>query len=70
MKANFAEQNNQIASLGEQLESVGEVLHMLKQEQQSLAARVAELEKPRGLRALWHRFFGRRKVKQAERVVA
>jgi hypothetical protein len=85
LKAKFAEQDSLIAGLGKQMESVSkdlvrmlqeshselsEVLHMLKQEQQSLAARVAELEKPWGLRALWLRLFGRRKVKQAERVVA
>jgi chromosome segregation ATPase len=85
LKAKFAEQDSLITGLGKQLGSVGkdltrtlqeshselsEVLHMLKQEQQSLAARVAELEKPRGLRALWLRLFGRRKGKPAELVVA
>jgi hypothetical protein len=85
LKARFAEQDNLIAGLGKQLESVGkdlvrmlqesqselsEALHTLKLEQQSLAARVAELEKPRGLRALWLWLFGRRKAKPAEPVVA
>jgi hypothetical protein len=85
LKAKFAEQDNLVTSLGKQLESVGkdltrmlqeshselsEVLHILKHEHQSLAARVAELEKPRGLRALWLRLFGRRKAKPAESVVA
>jgi hypothetical protein len=85
LKAKFTEHDNVIASLGQQLDSVGkdlvrklqeshsglsEVLHMLKQEQQALAARVAELEKPRGLRALWLRLFGRRKPKPAEPVAA
>jgi hypothetical protein len=76
LKTKFAEQENLIAGLGKQLESVGRmlqeshsVLHMLKQEQQSLAARTAELEKPRGLRALWLRLFGRRKAKPPEPVV-
>jgi chromosome segregation ATPase len=84
LKARFAEQDNLIAGLGKQLESVGkdlrmlqkshsglsEALHRLQQEQQNLAARVAELEKPRGLRALWLWLFGRRKAKPAEPVVA
>jgi chromosome segregation ATPase len=85
LKARFAEQDNLIAGLGKQLESVGkdlvrmlhkshsglsEALHRLKQEQQSLAARVAELERPRGLRALWLWLFGRRKAKPGEPAVA
>jgi hypothetical protein len=85
LKARFAEQDHLIASLGKHLDSVGkdlvrrlheshaglsEVLQALKQEQQSLATRVAELEKPRGLRALWLRLFGRRKAKPAQPVVA
>jgi hypothetical protein len=69
LKAKFAEQHNLIAGLGKQLESAGKDLARMLQEQQSVAARVAELEKPRGLRALWQRFFGRRKVKEAEQVV-
>jgi chromosome segregation ATPase len=78
LKARFVEQNNRIAGLSKQLGSVSkdlvrmlqenhaelrEVLHRLEQERQTLAARVAELEKPRGLRALWLRLFGRRKAK-------
>jgi chromosome segregation ATPase len=85
LKAKFAEHNNLITSLGNKLESanndltrmlqdshsgLSEVLNMLEQQQQSLAARVAELEKPRGLRALWRWLFGRRKAKPAEPVVA
>src|SRR5262249_1484277 len=35
-----------------------------------LAARLAELEKPRGLRALWARLFGRRKSRPAKNVAA
>jgi hypothetical protein len=85
LKARFAEQDKLIAGLGQQLESVAkdlvrmlqesyaglrEALDLLKQEQQGLAARVAELEKPRGLRALWLRLFGRRKARPAEPVVA
>jgi DNA anti-recombination protein RmuC len=85
LKARLAEQDKLIVSLGKQLESMSkdlvrmlqeshselsEALHMLKQGQQSLAARVAELEKPRGLRALWLRLFGRRKATPAEPAVA
>jgi uncharacterized coiled-coil protein SlyX len=77
LKARFAQQDNLIAGLGKQLgnmekdlvrmiqenrSGLRDVLHKLEQEQQSLAARVAELEKPRGLRALWLRLFGRRSV--------
>jgi chromosome segregation ATPase len=76
LKARFAEQDNLVASLGKQLDSVGkdlvaklqanhaelsELMQLLKQEQQALTDRVMELEKPRGLRALWLRLFGRRK---------
>jgi hypothetical protein len=85
LKAKFAEHDNVIAGLGKQLDGVGkdlvrklqeshsglsEVLHMLKQEQQALTARVAELEKPRGLRALWLRLLGRRQANPAEPVTA
>jgi DNA anti-recombination protein RmuC len=52
LKARLSEQNRLIADLGKQLEG--------------LAARVAELEKPRGLRALWLRLFGKRKSRHAE----
>jgi hypothetical protein len=84
-KVRFAEQEKVIASLVKQLETarkdlerklheshteLSEMLQMLKQRQQSLAARVAELEKPRGLRALWRWLFGRRKAKPAEPVAA
>jgi uncharacterized phage infection (PIP) family protein YhgE len=85
LKAKFAELDNLIASLTKQFESLGkelrrmlqeslsglsEELRKLNEEQQSLATRVAELEKPRGLRALWLRLFGRRKPKPTEPVVA
>jgi hypothetical protein len=56
LKARLAEQGRLIADLGNRLEG--------------LTARVAELEKPRGLRALWLRLFGRRKAKPAEPVAA
>ncbi len=56
LKARFAEQENLIAGLRRQLEG--------------LAARVAELEKPRGLRALWLRLFGRRKTDPAKPAAA
>jgi chromosome segregation ATPase len=85
LKAKLTEHDNGIAALGKQLDSIGkdlvrklqeshselsELLHQLQQEQQALAARVAELEKPRGLRALWLRLFGRRKARSAEPVAA
>jgi chromosome segregation ATPase len=85
LKAKFAEQDNLNASFAKQLESArkdlmrtlqenqskaAEELNTLKQEQQSLTARLTELEKPRGLRAIWLRLFGRRKAKSAEPVVA
>jgi hypothetical protein len=56
LKARLTERDKLIASLNKQLDS--------------LTARVAELEKPRGLRALWLRMFGRRNAKAAEPVVA
>jgi chromosome segregation ATPase len=47
------------ARLAEQDELIGELRKVLE----SLNGRVAELERPRGLRALWLRLFGRRKAK-------
>jgi hypothetical protein len=85
LKAKFTDHDNGIAALGKQLDSVGkdlvrklhethselsELLQVLKQEHQALGTRVAELEKPRGLRALWLRLFGRRKARPAEPVAA
>jgi chromosome segregation ATPase len=70
LKAQFAEQNNRIAALGKQLASVSKDLVRTQQENHALAARVAELEKPRGLRALWLRLFGRRKARTAEPAAA
>ncbi len=85
LKARFAKVDNLIAGLGKQLDGaskdlvrmlkeshagLSEALQKLEQDHQSLAARVAELEKPRGLRALWFRLFGRRKAKAPESVVA
>ena len=76
LKAKFTELENADAALGKQLENVrlelvrmvqasqaglDEEIRTLKQVNQELAMRVAELEKPRGLRALWARLFGRRK---------
>jgi hypothetical protein len=55
LKAKFAERDVLIAHLGKQLDA--------------LMARVVELEKPRGFRALWLRLFGRRKAKTVEPVV-
>jgi hypothetical protein len=81
LKARFVEQNSRIAGLSKQLGSVSkdlvrmlqennaelkEALHKLEHEKESLAARVAELEKPRGLRALWQRLFGRRGAKPTD----
>jgi chromosome segregation ATPase len=71
LKARFAAQEKRIASLGKDLarmvqESQAELraaLHKLEEEKQSLVARVEELEKPRGLRALWLRLFGRHAAK-------
>lgn len=85
LKARFAEVDHLIAGLGKQLDAVSKdllralkeshtemshALHKLAKENKNLAARVAELEKPRGLRALWLRLFGRRKVKPPESAVA
>jgi hypothetical protein len=81
LKSRLADQDRLIAGFGKQLDSMSkdlvrmlqerhselsELMRILKQQQQDLAARVAELEKPRGLRALWLRLFGRRKAKPAE----
>jgi DNA anti-recombination protein RmuC len=63
LKARLVEQDNLIADLGRQLADLGRQL-------EGLTDRVAELEKPRGLRALWLRLFGRRKTKPAEPVAA
>jgi hypothetical protein len=85
LKARLGKVDNLIAGLGKQLDGankdlvrmlkeshagLSEAFHKLEQEHQSLAARVAELEKPRGLRALWLRLFGRRKAKTPESVAA
>jgi hypothetical protein len=81
LKARFVEMHNIIAGVHQQHESahrdlagrlkeshsgLTQELHRLKQENQHLVARIAELEKPRGLRALWHRLFGRRKPKSTQ----
>jgi chromosome segregation ATPase len=85
LKAKFTELENAATALGKQVETarrdltrmveesragLGEEIRTLKQAQQELTARVVELEKPRGLRALWARLFGRRKAKPAETVAA
>ena len=41
-------------------------LEDLRQENEKLSARVAELERPRGLRRLWTWLFGRRKRPAAD----
>jgi chromosome segregation ATPase len=81
LKARFAEHAKLIAGLTKQLEGLHkdlarmvqdshvelrDAIHRLEHEQKSLATRVAELEKPRGLRALWLRLFGRRNAKPVE----
>lgn len=48
------------AALHKQLEAHDGALRAARAENDVLAARLAELEKPRGLRALWARLFGRR----------
>jgi hypothetical protein len=78
LKARFAELENLITGASKDLvrmlkeshAELNEVLHKVGKEHKSLAARVAELEKPRGLRALWLRLFGRRKAKPPESAVA
>ena len=85
LKSKFIAHEHQLANLTTQLEIMGKdlvrtlkeshaevraVLQKLESEQQSLAVRLTELEKPRGLRALWLRLFGRRNAKPAKSVVA
>jgi chromosome segregation ATPase len=85
LKAKFHELENADAALVKLVEQVrqdlarlmhesegrlGEEIGALKQVNQELASRVAELEKPRGLRALWARLFGRRKSKPVENTTA
>jgi chromosome segregation ATPase len=84
LKARFAEVEHLISGLGKQLDStskdlartvkeshagLSEMLRKLEQQNKHLRARVVELEKPRGLRALWHWMFGRRKGKSPEPAV-
>jgi DNA repair exonuclease SbcCD ATPase subunit len=85
LKARFAELNKLIAGLSKQLEGSNKELvrmlkesyaeliqmhHRLEADHRRLADRVVELEKPRGLRALWLRLFGRRKSTPAKQVDA
>jgi hypothetical protein len=51
--------------LQEDQSSLRRLLAEARQQNEALAARVTELESPRGLRALWGRLFGRRKAEPA-----
>ena len=56
--------------LGQERRTLLARLEELLDANQALAARVAELEKPRGLRALWHWMFGKKKKGQPEEAEA
>jgi hypothetical protein len=65
LKSRFSSMENALADLGNKHDAVHSRLTELLRANEVLTARVVELEKPRGLRALFAWLFGRRKKRPA-----
>jgi chromosome segregation ATPase len=65
LKSRFTELETALADAGKKQEALHAELAKVVREHEGLIARVAELEKPRGLRALLARLFGRGKKRDA-----